>query len=118
MGTSKAAPTEERGFKEEDYYGWRCDVGWADSYINHCQEAVKNERVFAKFRSSTEYGPILEHVPPSLGTSYLENIFINNPFLVNHIDKFISINDRVGSPQICDLEVGIIKKKLDRKSVV
>jgi len=111
MGASKAAPTEERGFKEEDYYGWRCDDEWADSYINHCQKAVKNEAVFANFRSSVKYGPILEHVPPSLGAAYLENIFINNTFLVNHIDKFISINDRVGSPQVCDFEIGVIKKK-------
>lgn len=105
-----AAPAAERRFEKKDYYGWRCPDSWARSYLALCQKAVEDDEVFTKFRSSVQYGTILEHVPYDLSDRYLKNTFVNNRFLVDQIEKFTSANDKVGSPKIHTYEIANYKK--------
>lgn len=108
---NKAAAPEERKFEEKDYYGWRCPDSWAQAYLAHCQRAVDDPKHFAHFRSASEYGSILEHVSCNLGSIYLENVYTNNTFLINQIEKFSLNNDQIGSPKVCEYQLEHSSKK-------
>jgi len=89
----------ERGFKEEEYYGWRCAEHMVDKYLAGCLAASSYDSIFKNFKKQDSYGYILEHVPPDLGTLYLRNIETNNPALLHEFTKF-TINDKLGNPYL------------------
>jgi len=95
---SKSKETE-RGFKKEEYYGWRCAQSMVDTYIAGCLAAANYDNVFKNFKEQTAYGYILEHVPADLGAKYLDNVQNHNLDLLKGIKKFY-INDKLGSPSI------------------
>tara|TARA_A100001515_G_C4590436_1_gene215804 strand:- start:165 stop:974 length:810 start_codon:yes stop_codon:yes gene_type:complete len=89
----------DRGFKKEEYYGWRAPEHMAVNYVNFCKEAVFDEHVFSNFKRNMFYNNILEHVEIDLANRYLENISRNNPQLLEKIDKYRNINDLIGNPR-------------------
>ena len=88
----------ERKFLPQEYYGWRADEGMAQEYVDICQAACRDDTVFQNFKSTNEYGGILEHVPRELGELYLENISGNNSDIIKEYKKYI-VNDVVGNPR-------------------
>ena len=57
-----AKPGEERSFKKDEFYGWRAQDRWADSYVACCAAACSYDSVFVDFKSHPLFGNILEHV--------------------------------------------------------
>jgi hypothetical protein len=90
-------PEIERGFKKEEYYGWRCSGNMVDQYLAGCLAASSYDSVFKKFKQQDSYGYILEHVPGALGGDYLLNVEKNNFDLLKDMQKFL-INDLHGNP--------------------
>ena len=90
-------PEIKRGFKKEEYYGWRCSGNMVDQYLAGCAAASSYESIFKKFKQQDSYGYILEHVPGPLGGAYLSNIEKNNFDLLKDMQKFL-INDLYGNP--------------------
>jgi len=88
----------ERGFKEEEYYGWRCAENMVDKYLAGCMAAYSYDSVFNNFKTQGSYGYILEHVPAALGGDYLLNAEEHNLDLLKGIQKFL-INDLHGNPE-------------------
>ena len=87
----------ERGFKEEEYYGWRCAEHMVDRYLAGCIAAHSYDSVFNDFKSQGSYGYILEHVPQDLGLAYLQNVQENNAKFIHKIRKYL-VNDIYGNP--------------------
>jgi len=69
------------------------------NYLKVCQEAVRNEEVYANFKNDFSYTKILEHVWFELGQEYLDIIKRDFPYLLNHIKRFAT-NDNIGNPVI------------------
>ena len=88
----------ERGFKEEEYYGWRCAEHMVDRYLAGCIAAYSYDSVFNDFKSQGSYGYILEHVPQDLGLAYLQNVQENNATLLvveHNIGRAKKLADRL-----------------------
>jgi len=71
------------------------------SYPALCKRAASNDQVFATFKSQAAYGAILEHVPCSVGSQFLELALRRNPEFGLLLDRFRQ-NDRIGKPTVCD----------------
>ena len=89
----------DRGFKEDEYFGWRAADQMAHSYIEACEKATVDDEYFNNFKSRYEIQTIFEHVPGWLGEKYLENILYNNPIILDRAEEFIRANDAYGSPR-------------------
>tara|TARA_R110002167_G_scaffold321233_1_gene527101 strand:+ start:2636 stop:3448 length:813 start_codon:yes stop_codon:yes gene_type:complete len=96
MNIKRSEPVD-RGFNKNDYFGWRCNEETAENYIKLCKLAIINPEVFDNFKSYRLYKTILEHTLYDLGNLYLENIQQNNPSLIESLDKFVEINERIGN---------------------
>jgi hypothetical protein len=89
----------DRGFKEDEYFGWRAADQLALNYVEACERATVDDEFFNNFKSRHEIQPIFEHVPGWLGEKYLENILYNNSTILDQAEKFIRANDTHGSPK-------------------
>ncbi|MAG77244.1 MAG: hypothetical protein CL811_10860 [Colwelliaceae bacterium] len=90
---------EIRGFKKEEYFGWRAQDILANNYTTLCEEACSNKEIFSTFKSNPYYRPILEHVTEKEGQEYLNIIFAQNPKILKNA-KLFKENDRIGSPEL------------------
>ena len=81
-----------------DLCGWAVTKKYANSYVDVCELAIKNEIYFENFKKHPYYTAILEHVPYDLGKKYLEHTKANNPTLFSLLDTFIKKNDNIGNP--------------------
>ena len=41
----------DRGFKQEEYYGWRAAEHTATDYVKHCNNAIYDDSIFENFKS-------------------------------------------------------------------
>jgi len=89
----------ERGFRKDEFFGWRAADGMADNYIQLCESAVADDLIFDNFKSRPEFKTIMEHVPRDLGKAYLDDIHRTNPSILREASLFISANDSIGSPR-------------------
>jgi UDPglucose 6-dehydrogenase len=94
----------DRKFKEDEFYGWRADC--ANDYIEGCVEILTDDEEFKKFRQNPKYTPVLAHVTTEQGVEYLKDIINNQPLLLNQIDRFTSLNDKIGQPFVGDFSIG------------
>ena len=88
----------DRGFKEDEYFGWRAADQLALNYVEACERATVDDEFFNNFKSRREIQTIFEHVPGWLGEKYLENILYNNSTILDHAEELIQANDTYGSP--------------------
>ncbi len=72
-------------------------------YIDVCKLAYEDDKTFNKFKSIGEYRLVLEHSSKKIGLDHLNNIKKDNPYLLEHIDKFIK-NDSIGEPVVYDYD--------------
>jgi len=94
----------DRKFKEDEFYGWRADC--ANEYIEGCVEILTDDEEFKKFRQNPKYTPVLAHVTTEQGVEYLKDIISNQPLLLNEIERFTSLNDKIGKPFVSDFSLG------------
>ena len=73
------------------------------TYPEICLAAASYEAVFKDFKRNPSYMPILEHVCCEEGQHYYDNI--KNADVLANIKKF-TVNDMLGSPNICNYEFG------------
>lgn len=67
------------------------------TYADFCRLAASDSQVFARFRRSLYYRPILEHVSHAMGQRYLDVAVAQTPDLVDFLRPAILL-DRVGDP--------------------
>jgi phospholipid N-methyltransferase len=66
-------------------------------YVRFVERAVKDYKVFSKFKTHPHYRAILEHVSKEQGEEYLDIIRRESPELIARFQCF-KINDSVGAP--------------------
>ena len=64
-------------------------------YVDVCRQAVQDDQIFNKFKSSTQYRAVLEHIDYKQGATYLDLISENSP-IMSHL-KVIKQRE-LGSP--------------------
>lgn len=77
------------------------DLKWVATgadYLKICDEASKDDAVFANFRRHQWYTNILEHCNYQNGLEYLEVIKRDHPFLLKYFDKF-KASEQFGNPR-------------------
>jgi len=80
------------------YKGWEAEEKIAIDYLETCRSAVKDDEIFAKFKSIQGYKNILEHVTPRQGTEYLQIAMeMGEDALLENIEQFKE-NDSIGTP--------------------
>lgn len=66
-------------------------------YLKICTDAVIHEGVFKNFRRYSSYHTVVEGIPFKMSYKYIEWIKKEFPFMLRHIDKFITSDD-IGNP--------------------
>lgn len=70
-------------------------------YLDICNLASVDEKIFNSFRSNLAYKEIVETVSQKQGERYLKMIIAKNPELLDHFDEFRK-NDLYGGPELYD----------------
>ena len=68
-------------------------------YVALVRAALRDPRVFARFKRHPDYRLILEHVTEAYGRQYLDLILSSSPDLMGRIELFKS-NDQLGDPHL------------------
>jgi hypothetical protein len=66
-------------------------------YVSLVREALRDPKVFARFKRHPDYRAILEHVTEDYGRQYLELVRKNDPSLLARLEEFKE-NDQLGDP--------------------
>jgi putative sugar O-methyltransferase len=74
-----------------------------DDYKNFCQQAATDDETFRRFRQSSVYTAILEHVSVDIGKSYIDWIKAASNFTTERLE-LSKRNDLVGFPSLVDYD--------------